>query len=202
VFRQVTSYLNSRLFKTPSLYDDDRDFRKRQIFITVSPNLRNRIKGYFYRLRDSAELAGEKMSKKQFNEYIRNKGEDIDVTNYIMLDEDDGKHELDDIPNSFHHLTDNHFPLFITCDKFFKMLQGTYGVNNQNLSVQQKFDLYEEEEEEFRQRSSFLNIPNKHFVDYKVFHKKYWPRLNYYSKQRFDSELVFSEFSIIKVRNL
>ena len=200
LFRLVASYLNSRLFKTPSLCDNnDTDFHKRQIFITI-PKLCHRVKRYFYRLRESALLAGEKMSTKQFHERLKNNGEDTNITNCITLEDSYGERELDEIPNSFHHLTDDHFPLFITFDKFIKMLQGSYGINDQNLTVQQKFDSCDEEEE-FHQRSSFLNITNKHFVDYKTFHKKYWPLLNYNCRQKFDCELVYSEFSIIKVCN-
>ncbi|GBB85844.1 hypothetical protein RclHR1_01230007 [Rhizophagus clarus] len=38
--------------------------------------------------------------------------------------------EKDDISNSFNELADCHFPLFITYDKFFKMLQEMYGIKN------------------------------------------------------------------------
>ena len=83
-----------------------------------------------------------------------------------MFEEGDEDQELGDIPNSFRQLKDHHFPLFITYDKFSKMLQGTYDIDCQKLTKQQKpdadnIDSYEDdEEEESYQRSSFTNTIN------------------------------------------
>jgi len=150
----------------------------------------------------------------QVHEYIRNKEErgcDIDITNNIMLEEGDEDQELGDIPDSFRQLKDHHFPLFITYDKFSKMLQGTYGIDGQKLTKQQKpdaddIDSYEDdEEEESYRRPSLVNMTNTswdaHFVNYDLFQHKYWPRFNENYKQKLDCELVYSEFSIIKVCN-
>ncbi|CAB4422233.1 unnamed protein product [Rhizophagus irregularis] len=191
IFRQIASYLNRQLCKTSS---NDRVFIKRQIFITVSPNLRDRVKEYFNKLRESAMLAGKKISMAQFYEYRRKKEEaEADGTDTMLEEGDDD----DDIPNSFHELEDHHFPLFITYDKFSKMLQETYAIKN--LIKQRKLgadniDSYDKEGR-FYQKSSFVKTTN--FVDYKVFQKRYWRRLSC----DFDCELVYAEFSIIKGSN-
>ncbi|CAG8785289.1 2711_t:CDS:2, partial [Acaulospora morrowiae] len=155
VFRQIASYLTNKL-------------DKKQIFITVSYNLCRRVREYFHRIRESAVLAGKKMSIAEFNEYTRRKEEeggnndnDVDLVDDDMIEEDDEKRDLSDIPNSFHLLNEHHFPLFITYDKFSEMLQGTYGIDIQKLIMKQKNiedDIYtsEEDEEEF----PLINVSN------------------------------------------
>ncbi|CAJ0757014.1 5561_t:CDS:10, partial [Entrophospora sp. SA101] len=113
------------------------------------------------------------MTMAQFHEYLSRKGEEdgnIDMTNDTKLEEEDMQ---DDIPNSFHQLTDVHFPLIITYKKFIKMLQGTYHFI-----------------------SSVSDASWRNFVDYKLFVDKYCT--NYYRNK---SGLIFSEFSIIKGSN-
>ncbi|PKK63431.1 hypothetical protein RhiirC2_855013 [Rhizophagus irregularis] len=186
VFRQIASYLNSQLCKTPS---NDKVFHKRQIFITLSPNLCHRVKEYFNKLRESAMLAGKDISITQLNEYRRKKEKEEADRIDSMFEEGD---EDDNIPNSFHKLADHHFPLFITYHKFSKMLQETYGIKN--IINQRNLDAGEIDTNEnlYQKSSSFIKTTN--FVDYNVFRKKYWPCLNC----KFDCELVYAEFSIIK----
>src|SRR3954451_20116718 len=138
VFRQITSYLNIQLCKTPSLYDNDKSLRKRQIFITKSPRLCYEVRKYFYKLRKSAMLAGKKMTMRQYYEYKRKKDDDDDDTKMF----EEGDEEIIPIPNSFRQLEDYHFPLFITYKKFSKMLLKTYGINSQNLDIQQSHANY------------------------------------------------------------
>jgi hypothetical protein len=164
---------------------NDRVFHKRQIFITLSPNLCHRVKEYFNRLRESAMLAGKKITMAQFYEYKRKKEEEEADGIDSMFEEGE---EEDDIPNTFRELADHHFPLFITYEKFSKMLQETYGIKNIRKLDADDIDTNDK-------KSSFIKTTN--FVDYNVFRKKYWPRLN----SNFDCELVYAEFSIIKACN-
>ena len=64
-------------------------------------------------LKESVEHAGERISKAQFNEYIRRRGTFVNanVANDVMLEEGD---EFNNIPRQ---LTEAHFPLFITFEK-------------------------------------------------------------------------------------
>ncbi|RIA97760.1 P-loop containing nucleoside triphosphate hydrolase protein [Glomus cerebriforme] len=201
VFRQIASYLNSQL--SP----DDKVFHKRQIFITMSPNLRHRVKKYFDNIRESAILARTKMTNAQFREYREKKDEESGIESK-MHEEKDEEEELNGIPDSFNHLqlTDKYFPLFITFDKFSKMLQGTYGISNRDITKQKKYDTdnidsFDKGKFEPNRKSSFINTEDKNFVDYNRFQKKYWPSLNDRCRQKFDCVLVYSEFSIIKGSN-
>ncbi|CAH1765845.1 8502_t:CDS:10, partial [Entrophospora sp. SA101] len=171
LFRLLASYLKNQFNRIPN--DNDENSHKRQIFITLSGHLCCRVKDHFNKLRESAEFADERMTMAQFHEYLSRKGEEdgnIDMTNDTKLEEEDMQ---DDIPNSFHQLTDVHFPLIITYKKFIKMLQGTYHFI-----------------------SSVSDASWRNFVDYKLFVDKYCT--NYYRNK---SGLIFSEFSIIKGSN-
>ena len=167
------------------------NFYKRQIFITVSPYFRRKVKEDFDYILDSATDTEKKMSMKQCYEYRKKK----EKKSSKLHEEEDDENEYKGIPDTFDHqqLTDDCFPLFIDFEKFSKMLQGTYGISNQDLIIQKKLDAdnidsYDKKKE----------IPNN-FVNYNRFRTKYWPSLCDYCKQKFDCELVYSEFSIIKV---
>ncbi|CAG8480420.1 12096_t:CDS:10 [Ambispora gerdemannii] len=190
VYRLIASYLSNP--SHPFAH-------KRQLFITTSQGLCRRVKKYFYRLRKSAALAEKKMSQAQFYEYARKKEEcyDIDLTSNKILG---NNKDLSSIPNSFSQLKEDHFPLFITYEKFSEMLEGTYEIDAQKLIQQSKInkedeDVYNDDEKEFHSKSFFGNTPWTHFVDYNVFKERYWNRLD---KDKLDCELVYSEFSIIK----
>ena len=185
MFRLVASYLNNKLYKSPSLRVKNGNVYKRQIFVTVSYNLCRRVKDYFNKLRESAEFAGK--SKDELIEYAekrKKEGEVIEeADDDTLLEEGDEDKDMRDIPDSFRQLTDDHFPLFITYEKFSKMLQGSYGIDAKKFTTQRKLgtnddDAHDEEEEEFRPRPS-VNVSDAswfHFVDFNLFQKKYWPR--------------------------
>ncbi|RIA97774.1 P-loop containing nucleoside triphosphate hydrolase protein, partial [Glomus cerebriforme] len=152
------------------------------------------------------------MSLEQVHEYVRKKDEEksseIDMDDNTMLEEDDEEEELGDIPNSFHHLTDKHFPLFITYKKLSQMLQGTYGIDTKKLTTQQKlntdYNVHDNKKEEIFQGSYFFNKINAswaYFVNYKIFQERYWKHFSDYHRQKLDCELVYSEFSVIKGLN-
>ena len=145
------------------------------------------------------------MSMAEFNEYANKKEEeDLEET---MLEEGDEEKKMDEIPKSFHELEDHHFPLFVTYEKFSNMLQETYDVDAQKRTIQQKFDVEDDDahdEEESRLRPSSVKVTKAswfHFVDYDLFQKKYWARFSDYYRKKFDCELVYSEFFVIKVYN-
>ena len=145
-------------------------------------------------------LAGQRMTKEQYDEYRRQKkqNERENSTDDTLFEETDELHELQKIPNSFRKLEDHHFPLFITYDKFSKMLMETYDINSKNLRKLRKNILYDDDDQN---DLSDDDEYNEHFISYRVFQKRYWPSLEEYCKRKFDCGLVYSEFSIIKVYN-
>ncbi|CAG8603421.1 5444_t:CDS:10 [Funneliformis mosseae] len=210
VFRQLVSYLKSQLYKTPSSRGNDEYLYKRQIFITLNPILCLRVKKYFSQLQKSAELGGEKLTKARFLKWKKDNDSNKELDDDNMHEEDDEKKILGEIPNSFRLLTDHHFPLFVTFNKFSEMLQGTYGIDTRMLTTKQvqRHDADNDnayDEGEFRFRTPFASMSNAswaHFVDYNLFEKKYWPHFSDYYRKKLDCELVYSEFSIIKGTNI
>ncbi|CAG8607873.1 45495_t:CDS:10 [Gigaspora margarita] len=212
VFRLIVSNLmksSHKIYRTPSLYNNviaESVSNKKQIFITVSPTLCIRVKQYFNRLRESAMLAKKKMSFNQLYEYLKKKEEESNQPDDTLIEEDDDEKILGDIPNSFLKLTDDHFPLFITYEKFSQMLEGTYGidVNKLWMTKQPDFvtrDVYEDEK--YNPMSPFVGTSEKswaHFVTFGLFREKYWNRLCRW-RHDLDPALVFAEFSIIKGSN-
>src|SRR5437660_3391536 len=102
MFRLLASYMTSRLNKMSS-NDNNENSPKRQIFITLSDKLCRKVKDYFNKLRVSAEIANH-----GFHEFV---GDNDNESNDKKLVEDDDI--MNDIPNSFRELTDEHFPLII-----------------------------------------------------------------------------------------
>ncbi|CAG8557521.1 4390_t:CDS:2, partial [Acaulospora colombiana] len=128
---------------------------------------------------------------------------DLDHSDNELIEEGNEEKVLGDIPNSFDQLSDHHFPLFITYGKFSKMLEGTYGIDVSKLwtSKLQKFITDNEGDEFIPPKISFTDTSDeswRHFVDFRLFQRKYWPHL---SQKNLDCALVYSEFSIIKGSN-
>ncbi|CAG8599278.1 1529_t:CDS:10, partial [Racocetra fulgida] len=158
---------------------------------------------------DDERLIKKKMSFTQFYEYIKKKEEEninSSQSNNALLEEDDEMRILGDIPNSFRQLTDDHFPLFITYEKFSQMLEGTYVIDvNKLWKTKQEFNTKNfYEDEEYKPTSSFVDTSEKswaHFITFELFVKKYWNKFGYYYRNKLDPALVYAEFSIIKGSN-
>jgi hypothetical protein len=170
----------------------------------VSSTFRHKVEKDFGMMLKSAVYAGKTMSMAQFHEYRKKKEKEGAFTPKLH-EEKDEEEELNSIPDTFNHqeLTDKYFPLFITFEKFSKMLQGTFCISNHDLIIQKKLDADNIDPyiKKSSQKPSFINTADKNFVNYDTFRRRYWPSLDDYCKHKFDCELVYSEFSIIKVRN-
>jgi hypothetical protein len=98
------------LFKMFSIEQSSAIQKHRQVFITQSRVLAERVQEYYIRLAQSL-ATGRK-----------NQGETINITQdtrpekkLMELDEED--HSQSQLPKKFSELADSHFPLFITFDK-------------------------------------------------------------------------------------
>ncbi len=143
-------------------------------------------------------LSRKNISKAEYIEWKKSGGsfeEDNEEIDEKIDEEIDEESEMNKIPNSFRLLTDDHFPLFVTYKKFSEMLQGTYGIDERKFTTQQRPDANDD-------GPHMQNVSWAHFVNYKLFKKKYWPHLIDCYRKKLDCELIYSEFSIIKVCNL
>src|SRR5688572_22112458 len=101
MFRQISSYWINEFNKISSLNGYCENFRKRQIFITVSYNLCRQVKDCFHGLLEAAELAGKTAA--EYKEYVRKREgiRNTKVKDNTILEEDDEEEELRGIPDSF-----------------------------------------------------------------------------------------------------
>ncbi|KAI5997877.1 hypothetical protein F5J12DRAFT_895738 [Pisolithus orientalis] len=88
--------------------------RPRQIFVTKSPVLANKVEEYFVKLLESLSLAGYTLE-----ELARLQPSNMDLE---MVDPDDVPDTQNGIPQRYSELEDHHFPLFLTFDRLARMI--------------------------------------------------------------------------------
>ncbi|KAI6011658.1 hypothetical protein BKA83DRAFT_4482953 [Pisolithus microcarpus] len=154
--------------------------RPRQIFVTKSPVLADKVEEYFVKLMDSLSLAVctlEELAKLP----SRN-------TDRGLVDNDDVPDSQSGIPQRYSELEDHHFPLFLTFDRLARMIAA---------------DMLDTDHPEAK-RVAKLFIPSQDseldsFVTYETFANTYWPRFPQPLTKGLDSWLVFGEImGIIK----
>lgn len=101
-----------------------------QVFVTASPALCDKVRKYFLRLKATAEKSGGgDVSEKGRDVSEKAAGEDGDVGggDVAARDEDDNDDDgmFRGVPNDFHTLKEEHFPLFLTYTKMLHMLEAT-----------------------------------------------------------------------------
>lgn len=98
------------LFKMFSIEQSSAAHKRRQVFITQSRVLVQRVQEYYVRLAQSL-ATGQKIQGETTNIPQNTLAE----KNIMELDEDN--HTQSRLPRKFCELTDDHFPLFVTFDK-------------------------------------------------------------------------------------
>ena len=88
--------------------------KPRQVFITQSRVLATKVEEYFAKLMLSLETAEN--SPEELLEKEKDVEEEIEY-----VDQDDNQQWRSDLPNRFSELADDHFPLFITYDRVWKV---------------------------------------------------------------------------------
>jgi hypothetical protein len=86
--------------------------RPRQLFVTQSRVLADKVEEYFMKLLESINLASNKsMDISALMERKQNRDE------ALLVDRDEATNWRNDLPKKFSELQDDHFPIFITFDK-------------------------------------------------------------------------------------
>ncbi|OCH88368.1 P-loop containing nucleoside triphosphate hydrolase protein, partial [Obba rivulosa] len=98
--------------------------KPRQLFITKSAVLANKVEQYYTRLARTILLSGSSEDLDQIPEYM---GERISSS---LLDRDEEGRQ--DLPRSFGDLTDEHFPLFTTVDQV--CMRPLFGSSHHNIN--------------------------------------------------------------------
>ncbi|KAG8880114.1 hypothetical protein FRB98_005338, partial [Tulasnella sp. 332] len=142
----------------------------RQVFITQSPSLVNKVEAYYKKLvHSSSGSSAERCTR------------ETDVVTDLLLRSMDQELIKDKLPpgTKFGDLDDSHFPLFVTFNEFYKLLESEYNLHER--PVRSKCG----------PRHPFQRETPLSF-DYFV--AEIWPRLNEQTKKGLHPALLFSEF--------
>ncbi|KAI6022561.1 hypothetical protein EDC04DRAFT_334245 [Pisolithus marmoratus] len=188
VGRSGTGKTTTMLFKmlgiqqARQLHSEDLDIsRPRQMFITKSHVLANKVEEYFVKLLESLSLAGCTLE-----ELAGLKSRRVDQG---LVDHDDILDTQSDIPQKYSELEDHHFPLFLTFDRLARMIAA---------------DILEADHPEANRIAKlFMQSHDPEvldsFVSYNVFVNRYWPHFPQSLTKGLDPWLVFGEImGIIK----
>ncbi|KIK18633.1 hypothetical protein PISMIDRAFT_109068 [Pisolithus microcarpus 441] len=155
--------------------------RPRQIFVTKSSMLANKVEEYFMKLLESLSLAGCTLE-----ELARLNSRHVDRG---LVDSDDAPDTQSGIPQRYSELEDHHFPLFLTFDRLARMIA---------------VDILDADHPEAKRIAKLFMQSNDPealdtFVSYEVFANSYWPHFPQHLTKGRDPWLVFGEImGIIK----
>ncbi|KAI6137063.1 hypothetical protein F5141DRAFT_66140 [Pisolithus sp. B1] len=155
--------------------------RPRQIFVTKSSMLANKVEEYFMKLLESLSLAGCTLEElARLNSRHADRG---------LVDNDDAPDTQTGIPQRYSELEDHHFPLFLTFDRLARMIAS---------------DIFDADHPETKHIAKlFMHSHDAEvldsFVSYEVFVNGYWPHFPQHLTKGRDPWLVFGEImGIIK----
>ncbi|KAI0286423.1 hypothetical protein BC826DRAFT_1108859 [Russula brevipes] len=187
--RSGTGKTTTMLFKMLGMenswqqYRELRPERPRQLFVTQSRMLADKVEEYFIKLLQSLVLASQTESSiSDLLQRQRNREE------AGLVDQDEAPNWRDDLPRRFSELQDSHFPMFITFDKLSGMIEADMSdplgtVTDEGLLESHK-----------ALSSEYMLQKRKSFISFDVFRAEYWGHFPQSLTKGLDVSLVFSEF--------
>ncbi|KAH9005752.1 hypothetical protein EDB86DRAFT_2795497 [Lactarius hatsudake] len=157
--------------------------RPRQLFVTQSRMLADKVEEYFIKLLQSLVLASKTEGGiSDLLERQKNKEE------AGLVDQDEAVNWREDLPQRFSDLQDTHFPMFITFDKLSAMIEADMShppgiVTEDELGASQQAE-----------SSEYMLQRRKSFISFDVFREEYWAHFPQSLTKGIDASLVFSEF--------
>ncbi|KAL5518531.1 hypothetical protein ACEPAH_213 [Sanghuangporus vaninii] len=180
--------------RTAHARSNELDAKPRQLFVTRSRVLADKVKEFYAKFADFLSAASGEYSS------LRNAQSQAEPEGLVTTDDDDDWR--DNLPKRFSELQDQHFPLFLTYDKLCKLVEADLDISFDRPKVatdRRVFRRYgigcagavgDMQDDEEMQGS---------FVDFERFCNEYWPHFPEDLAKRLDPALVFSEFiGIIK----
>ncbi|CDO74781.1 hypothetical protein BN946_scf185001.g29 [Trametes cinnabarina] len=170
--------------------------KPRQLFVTQSRVLAEKVEEYFAKLHDSlksahrttdeiAELSAQKKAKQDQG----------------LVDWDEEVYWRGDLPKRYGELRDEHFPMFLTYDHVCRLLEAefhhsSYGKLKEVAVAKAMHDvlaLKDPQAEDGSTSNDYMQQRRTSFVSYNTFLEAYWPQL-----AQKGLALVFGEFMVIK----
>ncbi|KAI9453660.1 hypothetical protein BJY52DRAFT_1288007 [Lactarius psammicola] len=187
--RSGTGKTTTMLFKMLGIensWQQNRDLRPnrpRQLFVTQSRMLADKVEEYFIKLLQSLVLASKTEGGiSDLLERQKNREE------AGLVDQDEAVNWREDLPQRFSDLQDTHFPMFITFDKLSAMIEADMShppgiVTEDELGAGQQAE-----------SSEYMLQRRKSFISFDVFREEYWAHFPQSLTKGIDVSLVFSEF--------
>lgn len=194
--RSGTGKTTTMLFKmlgierSYQLMQNETMHKPRQMFVTQSRVLAEKVKEFFLKLYESL-LSADK-SPEEIRAIIAARQAQQEQ-GLVDLDE-----EVDwrgDLPKRYGDLNDEHFPMFITYDQLCRLLEADldYSLNSlpAKLSVQ---SVAEATSDHNGLSNDYMQQHRAAFVSYGTFLESYWPHFSQSLTKGLDPALVFAEF--------
>ncbi|KAI0735956.1 P-loop containing nucleoside triphosphate hydrolase protein [Earliella scabrosa] len=200
--RSGTGKTTTMLFKMLGIERSWESFREtlprpRQLFVTQSRVLAEKVEEYFAKLFESLSAAGH-TSADLANLLARRKRQQEQG----LVDQDEEVWHRGDLPRRFGELTDEHFPMFLTYDQVCRLLETEFShlVDEQRKSeavVQAIQDALEPRDSAARGKGWSCDRIVHHrqsFVSEELFRNEYWRHFPQGLTKGLDPTLVFAEF--------
>ncbi|KII86508.1 hypothetical protein PLICRDRAFT_44106 [Plicaturopsis crispa FD-325 SS-3] len=171
--------------------------KPRQVFVTQSRVLAEKVEEYFSKLLQSLATASASLQDlAKLSKSAKNQREEA-----MLVDRDDEVNWRADLPGCFSELRDDHFPLFITFDQLSKLIEADIQSASQAASSTRLFFNDDESNEPSSPSVSLqsgvdlsLALGGQSMVSYDVFFQSYWPHFPQSLIKNLDPSLVYSEF--------
>ncbi|KAG8732236.1 hypothetical protein FRC11_014976 [Ceratobasidium sp. 423] len=211
--RSGTGKTTSILFKMigiEKLFEQMEEVTKpRQVFVTQSRVLAQRVQEYYRNLVRSSSEAENKDSR------------EVEQEEEVLADLEDEDASAFGLPAKYSMLEDRHFPLFVTYDQLCSLLEADFGLqfrrtarNKIQAAAEKRFaiaevadvkiDLDREVEAEFVPLATEVSSPidtkediqqaQRAAVTFEIFVAAYWPHFDFRLTKGLDPALVYSEF--------
>ncbi|KAI0693657.1 hypothetical protein BC835DRAFT_1352925 [Cytidiella melzeri] len=169
-------------------YDQDLP-RPRQLFVTQSRVLAEKVQEYYTKLAEShaaAKRTAEESSKLATQKSRRQEEG--------LVDRDEEEFHHGTLPKSFKELEDEHFPLFVTYDHLCRLLEADFRQIDSKLDVTAGAHDDATAGEDSEIASDYMLQRRDSFVSYMTFLSEYWPHLPQSLTKSLDPALIFAEF--------
>ncbi|THH32624.1 hypothetical protein EUX98_g1581 [Antrodiella citrinella] len=159
--------------------------RPRQIFVTQSKVLAEKVEEYYAKL--SQSLAAEQRSTQESSKIS------ADKVQKGLVDHDEEELYRGDLPRRFGELEDKHFPLFVTYDQLCRLLETELAVKLGGVQERDDSDAASNASD-LPESNDYMLQQRAYFVSYSEFLRSYWPHFSQKLTKRLDPALVFAEF--------
>ncbi|TFY54263.1 hypothetical protein EVJ58_g8968 [Rhodofomes roseus] len=168
--------------------------KPRQIFVTQSRVLAEKVQEYFAKLHGSLLVADKSPQELKSLKAQREVKRDL---LQALVDQDEEVQFRGDLPRCFSELTDEHFPMFVTYDQLCRLLEADFPPSESSSASQKLLGLALTDTSADVVNdvlsNDYMQQRRDSFVTYKVFLKLYWTHFPQALAKNIDPALVFAE---------